>query len=199
MITKDREYRNFDFKPDDDTEKRVEGVAVVFNEPTLMYELDGVKYYEEIDKEAFKNAKIDDVVLNIDHTGKPAAKTRNGTLDIKVRDTDVFISADLSRNATGRELYEDIQNGFYERMSFAFTVAEQAYDKETRTRRITKIDRLYDVSAVTVPAYDQTSIYARSFFEAEAEKEVAEANLIELKKEKLKLRMKLEKESKHGN
>jgi uncharacterized protein len=81
----------------------------------------------------------------------------------------------LSKNASGRELYESIQNGFYDKMSFAFTVAETSYDKETRTRKILKIDRLYDVSAVDFPAYNQTTIYARSFFEAEAEKELAEA------------------------
>lgn len=192
MITKDREYRNFSFdtQGDEETkEMRIEGIPIVFNQPETMYVIDGVEYKEEIDKNALLGAKIDDVVLNIDHVGKPAAKTKNGTLAIEVRDTDVFISADLSKNATGRELYEDIQNGFYDKMSFAFTIKEQSYDKETRTRKILKIDRLYDVSAVTVPAYSQTSINARSFFEAEAEKETRE--LVELEKRKLKLRLKL--------
>jgi phage head maturation protease len=85
------------------------------------------------------------------------------------------MDADLSKNATGRELNEDIKNGFYDKMSFAFTVAKESYDKKSRTRTIEAIDRLFDVSAVTFPAYNQTTISARSFFEVEAEKERAEA------------------------
>jgi uncharacterized protein len=173
MITKDRQYRSFDFN--DKGEMRIEGVPIVFNQPTEMYEIDGLKFYEVIDNRALDQAKMDDVVLNVNHEGIARAKTKNKTLNIQVRNDDVFIDADLSKNASGRELYESIQNGFYDKMSFAFTVAETSYDKETRTRKILKIDRLYDVSAVDFPAYNQTTIYARSFFEAEAEKELAEA------------------------
>jgi uncharacterized protein len=85
-----------------------------------------------------------------------------------------LFKADLSKNATGRELYEAIQNGFYDKMSFAFTVQKDSYDKESRTRRIEKIDRLFDVSAVTISRLINTIISARSFFEAEAEKEMKE-------------------------
>ncbi|HKM44923.1 MAG TPA: HK97 family phage prohead protease [Dysgonamonadaceae bacterium] len=192
MISKDREYRSFGFEPVEDEAMIIEGVPIVFEQRTLMYEHDGLKFYEQIDKEALRNALVDDVVLNIDHVGKPAAKTKNGTLELEVRDGDVFMKADLSKNATGRELYEDIKNGFYDKMSFAFTVTDQEYDSETRTRTIKKIDRLYDVSAVTVPAYSQTTLMARSFFTAEAEKEVAEA--MELEKEKLKLEIRTKTE-----
>lgn len=189
MITKDRQYRSFDFSTDE--EMRVEGQAVTFETPTIMFEMDGVKFYEVIDKRSFDSAKMDDVILNIDHSGKPAAKTKNGTLQLRKTEDGLFISADLSKNATGRELYEDIQNGFYDKMSFAFTVRKDSYDKETRTRRILEIDRLYDCSAVTVPAYEQTSISARSFFEAEAEKELLEKRELELRKRKLNMMLNL--------
>lgn len=197
MITKDREYRSFEF--DSGEEMKVEGIPVVFESPTVILEIDGIKYYEVIDRNAFANCDMSNVVLNIDHCGKPAAKTKNKTLDITIRDSDVFISADLNKNATGRELHEDIRNGFYDKMSFAFTVSKESYDKETRTRRILEIDRLYDVSAVTVPAYDQTSIMARSFFDVEAEKERLEKQQLEdceqakrlRQKEALKLRLRL--------
>lgn len=169
MISKDREYRAFDFVMTE--EMRATGVPVVFNSPTVMYEFDGVQYFEQIDARAFEGSDMTDVVLNIDHAGKPAAKTKNGTLALDIRADGVHMDADLSKNATGRELYEDIRNGFYDKMSFAFTVAKESYDKKTRTRTIEKIDRLYDVSAVTFPAYNQTGISARSFFEVEAEKE----------------------------
>lgn len=172
MITKDRQYRAFDFAETDDMV--VEGQAVAFESPTVMFEMEGMKFYEVIDRSAFDKAKMDDVVLVIDHDGKPAAKTKNGTLELRKTDSGLFIRADLSKNATGRELHEDIKNGFYDKMSFAFTVRKDSYDKQTRTRRIEEIDRLFDVSAVTFPAYDQTSISARSFFEAEATKEMEE-------------------------
>lgn len=183
-ITKDREYRSFDLN--DTGEMRIEGVPIVFDTPTVMWEYDGIKYYELIDRNALQNAKIDDVVLNVNHTGEARAKTKNKTLNIEVRDKDVFISADLSKNASGRELYESIQNGFYDKMSFAFTASEASYDKETRTRKILKIDRLYDVSAVDFPAYNQTSIQARSFFELENEKEIRELMDLETEVEKYK-------------
>jgi len=171
MITKDREYRSFEFQTE---EMRVEGLPVVFEQPTVMAEIDGMKFYEIIDRSAFDETQMSDVVLNVDHGGKPAAKTKNGTLELRKTDSGLFMSADLSKNATGRELYEDIQNGFFDKMSFAFTVQKDSYDKASRTRRVEKIDRLYDVSAVTFPAYSQTSISARSFFEAEAEREMKE-------------------------
>jgi uncharacterized protein len=171
MISKDREYRAFEFES---SELRVEGKAVAFESPTVMAEFDGLQFYEVIDRNAFAETDMSDVVLNIDHKGKPAAKTKNGTLELRLSDDGLFISADLSKNATGRELHEDIENGFFDKMSFAFTVQKDSYDKNTRTRRIEKIDRLYDVSAVTFPAYQSTSISARSFFEAEAEKEMKE-------------------------
>ena len=172
MISQDREYRSFDFEVE---EMKATGVPVVFNSPTVMYEIDGIQYKEQIASDAFEGAQMDDVVLVVDHQGKPAAKTRNGTLKLDIRADGLHMEADLSKNATGRELYEDIRNGFYDKMSFAFTVAKESYSQKTRTRTIEKIDRLFDVSAVTFPAYSQTTVSARSFFEAEAEREKAEA------------------------
>lgn len=173
MISKDREYRSFDFAVE---EMRATGMPVVFNSPTVMYRDGDIEYKEQIDAMAFDEADLSDVVLNVDHQGKPAAKTRNGTLRLEKRADGLYMDADLSKNATGRELYEDITNGFYDRMSFAFTVSKDSYDQRSRMRTIEKVDRVFDVSAVTFPAYNQTTISARSFFEAEAEKEkIAEA------------------------
>lgn len=189
MISQDRQYRAFEFTTN---EMNIEGKAVAFDTPTVIAEIDGMQFNEIIDKRAFDNAKMDDVVLVIDHEGKPAAKTKNGTLELVKTDSGLFIRADLSKNATGRELHEDIQNGFYDKMSFAFTVLKDMYDKQTRTRRIMEIDRLYDVSAVTFPAYEATSISARSYYEAEAEVERKELRDRELKLKRLKLLLTLE-------
>lgn len=179
MITKDRQYRSFDFEHREleDGGMVVDGRPVIFNQETVIWEYDGVQYKEKIDSKALDGADMSDVVFNIDHRGKPAAKTKNRTLGLFLKTDGLYMEADLSKNATGRELFEDIENGFYEKMSFAFTVRESSYDKDTRTRTILKIDKLYDVSAVTFPAYQETSLIARSWAEAqfEIEKKVAEA------------------------
>lgn len=179
MITPEtREYRTFAFDIKDE-EMKAQGVPVVFDRETVIYKIDNIEYKEKVDSKAFDGVDLSDVVFNIDHAGKPAAKTRNGTLALEVKSDGVYMNADLSKNATGRELYEDIKNGFYDRMSFAFTVEADEYNREEHMRTITKVGKLIDVSAVTFPAYKQTSISARSFFEAEAEKEQKAKELAE--------------------
>ena len=185
MITKNRDYRNFEIRISEEG-MRVTGYAATFEQPTVMYEFDGVEYKEVIDRNAFANTQMDNVVLNFNHGGKPVARTKNNTLELKLDSTGLYISADLSGTDEGRKLYEEIKGGYIDKMSFAFTVSEESYQKDTRTRRITGIKRLYDVAAVDMPAYDSTSIQARSFFEVEAEKERAEArNALELAKQKI--------------
>lgn len=182
MITKDRQYRTFEIRADEQ-ENRVDGYAAVFDSETVMYEYDGIQYKEVIDRNAFNGAQMQDVVLNFNHGGKPVARTKNKTLEVRTDDVGLFISADLSGTDEGRKLYEEIKGGYIDKMSFAFTVNSDEYNKDTHTRRITGIKRLYDVAAVDIPAYDTTTIQARSFFEAEAEKERMEVrNALELAK-----------------
>lgn len=170
MISNDREYRSFDFEKKD--QMIVEGTPIVFNKPTVMFEMDGVKYYEVIDSRALDDTDMTDVVFVVNHTGTPAARTKNKTLELtKDANRGLFIKADLSRSSVGPSVYNDISEGVFDKMSFAFTVRESSYDKESRTRKILKIDRLFDVSVVTFPAYKETNISARSFFEMEIEKE----------------------------
>lgn len=174
MITNDRLYRPFEIRLSE-KEQHVTGYAATFEQETVMYEYDGIQYKEVIDRNAFANAQMTDVVLNFNHCGKPVARTKNNTLELKIDSTGLHITADLSGTDEGRRLYEEIKGGYIDKMSFAFTISEDSYNKDTHTRRITGIKRLYDVAAVDIPAYDTTSIQARSFFEAEAEKERAEA------------------------
>lgn len=184
MISKDRIYRSFEVRAEPEG-MMVEGYAAVLDSPTVMYEIDGVEYKEVIDRKAFDQAQMQDVVMNFDHQGKPVARTKNGTLTLDVDGYGLRVRADLSSTADSRSLFEEIKAGLIDKMSFAFSVKEESYDRQTRTRRITGIKRVYDVAAVSVPAYDTTSIMARSFFEAEAEKERAEArNALELARAK---------------
>lgn len=140
----------------------VTGRAIPFNSPTVLYEIDGIKYYEVIDSRALDGVDLSDVVLVVDHEGKPAARTKNDTLKLEVRSDGLYIEADLSKNNTGRELHEDIKNGFYQTMSFSFLVDKERFDTNTRTRTILKFKRIFDVSVVKFPAYSSTTISART-------------------------------------
>ena len=114
------------------------------------------------------------------------ARTKNGTLELSVDATGLRIKADLSGTEEGRRLYEEIKGGYIDKMSFAFTVSEDSYDRDTHMRRVLGINRLFDVAAVDLPAYDATNISARSYFSAEAEKsKAAEARTQKIKKIKL--------------
>lgn len=186
MISKDRQYRAFEFDVKED-EMVVEGVAIVYDTPTVLFEIDGVKYYEVIDRNALRNADVSDVVFVENHEGTPGARTRNQTLQLLNTDSALNIRAELSKSSKGPAMYSDIKNGIYDRMSFSFIVRKDEYDKQTRTRKILEIEKLFDVSCVTFPAYNQTTISARSFFEAEAEKERMELRELELRRKKLNL------------
>lgn len=173
-----------------DSDYYVEGFATTFNKPYLLYELDGVKYYEEIDRHALDEADLSDVIMQYDHQGKVLARLSNGTLGLEPTEKGLFIYADLSKSQAAKELYEEIKNGLVTKMSWAFTVAEDEYDRETRTRTITKIKKVYDVSAVSIPANGDTEISARSWLDGVIERERREA--LERRKRILKIKIDME-------
>lgn len=199
-ICKDREYRalvSFGAeKKDDDKEKsyRVSGYASTFDTYTL-FEVDGIEYKERIDSHAFDNADMSDVIMQYDHEGRVFARTSNGTLSVSVDERGLKIEADLSTTEASRELYDEIAAGLIIKMSFAFKVAEEHYDSNSHTRVVDKISKVYDVSAVSIPANPDTEIFARSaFFDGVIEKERAERleqTRKENEKRKLKLRLHL--------
>ena len=170
----------------------VEGYAARFNSPTVLFEMDGIEYKEQIASDAFSEAKMDDVIFNYNHSGRVMARTRNKTLQMAVDDEGLFIRARLDGTEEGRSLYNDIKNGYIDRMSFRFTIGQEAYDFQNRMWTVLRIKRLYDVSAVDIPAYDDTSIEARkAAAEAEARERQRKADA-ELMRQKLILKLKLE-------
>ena len=176
-VKKGREYRalqDFSLVPREGEADayKVRGTAIVFDTPTCLFEVDGVKYYEVIDRHALDGCDLSDVIMNYNHGGKVVARLRNKTLVLTITDRGLDLEADLSGTAAGRDLYEEIDGGYVDKMSFSFVVRAAEYDAATHTRRITKIRKLYDVSAVDIPAYEETSLSARSFFEVEHSKEV---------------------------
>jgi HK97 family phage prohead protease len=180
-----RRFAEFEIRAagDNENELYVEGYAAMFNSPTVLWEYDGIEYKEEIDARAFDEADMTDVIFNYNHSGRVYARTRNNTLKLALDTKGLFSSSLLNGGKPEhRDFYEDIKSGLIDRMSFSFTVAEESYSKETHTRRILKIKKVYDVSAVDIPAYDNTSISARSFFELEREKEHKALESAELRK-----------------
>lgn len=165
----------------------VEGRAIVYDQPTVLYEVDGRKYYEVIQRGALDGADLKDVPFKYNHSDNVMimARTRNKTLELIPDEQGLRIRAKLANTTTGRDLYELIKRGDIDKMSFAFTVAEQSYDRDSRTRKITRFKRIWDVSAVDTPAYDQTYISARSFFEAQAEAERQAAEAAEERRKRL--------------
>lgn len=149
--------------PDDGGQRElyVEGYAARFNSPTVLFEFGGAEYKEQIDPHAFDDADMGDVIMNYNHGGKVVARTRNNTLEVRVDDVGLYIRARLDGTEEGRRLYDEIRGGYIDRMSFAFTIQEESFDKAALMWTVRKVKRLYDVAAVDIPAYDDTSIAAR--------------------------------------
>lgn len=168
-----------------DSDYYVEGYATTFDKPYQLYEWDGIKYFEQIDRNALTGADLSDVIMQYDHGGKVLARQSNKTLGIEPNENGLFIFADLSKSRAAKDLYEEIDSGLITKMSWAFTVAEDKYNKDTRTRTITKIKKVYDVSAVSIPANGDTDISARSWLDGVIEAEKREA--LERRKQKIRI------------
>jgi len=171
-------------EPDNDA-RIVEGYAVRFNE-SASFMVGGTKYSEIIDRSALDKTDMSDVPFKYNHSDSfmIMARTRNKTLQLNRDDNGLKIRAQLADTNDGRDLYELIKRGDVDKMSFAFTVRKDEYDRKAHTRTIMDIDKLYDISAVDFPAYDTTSISARSFFELESENERKELDRTEARRRK---------------
>lgn len=145
----------------------IEGYAAVFNQETNLGWCN-----EVIDSKAFDECDMKDCCLNYNHgQGKAIARVRNGSLQLIVDSVGLKIKAKIIDTTEGRDIYKSIKEGLLDKMSFAFTVKEEKWDYETDTRRIMNIDKLFDVSIVDIPAYEGTSVFARSKEEYQKEKE----------------------------
>lgn len=183
-LSEGRQYRNIDVsnferRATEDGEKIVSGYATTFNEP---YELcrdswNGTTYIflEQVDRGAFDDTDFSDVIMQYDHEGRVFTRTSNGTLELDPDDHGLHIRANLGGTELGRQLFEEIEGGYTTKMSIGFRVGkdrrEETTEKNEETgvsvvtilRTIEKISTLYDVSAVSLPANDATSISARGW------------------------------------
>lgn len=179
MMKNNREYRSMELHINQEEESpsyEVKGYASTF-EPYLMFtDEDGVEYFEQIDPHAFDDADLSDVVFRIDHEGAVYARTSAGTVELWTDEHGLGNRVNLSKTQKARDLYEDIKVGNYPKMSFAFTVAEDHYDRATHTRIVDRIQKVFDVSPVSFPANPTTelSVSTRDYFNGVIEAEKAE-------------------------
>ena len=207
-VKNDREYRDMTMEirtaeneeaPDE--RKVVTGYASTFNEPYTLYENEDWRFDEVVDARAFDNTDMSDVIMQYDHEGRVFARMSNNTLTVTPDEKGLLIEADLGGTELGRQLFEEIRGGYTNKMSFGFTVdGEEIRDTKTpdgkalTVRTITSVRKLYDVSAVSLPANDATSISVRTLTDGEIERiqaERLEAEKLELRRRKLLARAKL--------
>ena len=207
MISKDREYRDMtlaaiEAKQDEEDQaeerKVVEGYATTFDAPYVLYEDEDLVFLEQVDAKAFENTDMSDVIMQYNHEGRVFARQTNGTLEVRADDKGLFISADLGGTEIGRELFEEIRGGYTNKMSFGFKVDGEDWDEQRKDgekdrvlRTITSISKLYDVSAVSIPANDATSISVRELSDGvirRAEAERLKAHELEINRIRAEIR-----------
>lgn len=204
-INQGREYRRIDIGDielrDGEEEKFiVVGYATKFNNTYRLFGCGNYEVYERVDQNAFDGCDMSDTIMQYDHEGRVFARISNNTLNLSTDEVGLKIRAYLGGTEGGRQLFEEIKGGYITKMSFGFVVdkderkTEEKDDKTTVTRTIKSIRKLYDVSAVSIPANDATEISARSFGEdvieeARKEFEKAEADRIERERRIAKIRI----------
>lgn len=197
-----RQYRDMQtFEAQDEMIAR--GYATTFNDPYHLFDYDDwegyrVHFYEQVAPEAFNETDMRDTIMQYNHEGRVFARVKNNTLRLHTDDHGLAVEADLSGTEIGRQLYEEIKGGYTDKMSFGFTVDKDTIvkDKDDEKkeikvlRTITGINRLYDVSAVSIPANDGTEISARSWADgviAELTEEFRKAEEIEKQKQRIRI------------
>lgn len=189
-----REYRSIVMEALAD-EMIVEGYAATFNQPYLLFKDGCGQVFEQIDARAFEQCDMSDVIMQYNHQGRVFARTRNNTLQLIVDQQGLKVRADLGGTDLGKQVYEEVKGGYTDKMSFGFRVEEDKREeirdaktgKWTITRTITKVKKLYDVSLVSMPANDMTSISARTLANGAIEAAEAERLRRDHKKQKIKL------------
>lgn len=200
-----REYRDMrlDIKVDEEPiedNKIVVGYATTFDEPYTLIEDEDFVIREVVDRDAFKDTDMSDVIMQYDHEGRVFARKKNNTLTVTPDGHGLFIEANLGGTELGRQLYEEIQGGYTDKMSFGFTVKSDEwtresdeYGREVNERRILSVGKLYDVSAVSIPANNMTEISVRNLTDGVIEQmraERLEAERMKLERRRAEVRAK---------
>lgn len=199
--TNEREYRDFLLAviPDSEESKTVRGYASTFNEPYTLLEDNEIVIQEQVDSRAFEGADLSDVIMQYDHAGRVFARISNGTLKVEPDERGLAIEADLGGTDIGGQLYQEIRGGYTTKMSYGYTTKEDSWEQRQlddgrvlALRTIKSISKVYDVSAVSLPANNATSISVRNLSDGVINEIKAERlKALELERNKLRLRMRL--------
>lgn len=173
-----------------DSDHYVEGFAARYEPYELFRDLNGDPVYERFERGCFDGCDMSDVIYQLNHEGRVFARTSNNSLLVEPQDAGLFFAADLSRTHAARDHYDDdIKTGMITKMSWRFAVGEYHFEPETNTIVHTKVRKIYDVSAVSIPANDNTEISARAWVDGEIARAArSEAELVERRR---KLRTKI--------
>lgn len=203
-IKNDREYRDFtmaalEANEGEDKKMIVRGYASTYGNAYVLYSDNEYELREIMDAHAFDETDMDDCIMQYNHEGRVFARVSNGTLSVGSDERGLAIEADLTGTDLGNQVYQEIAGGYTDKMSVGMKIdrsrdvwtTEQLAGKVIETRTIYKVDRLYDVSAVSIPANDATSISVRALVDGEIEKiraERLEAEKLELERRRAELR-----------
>ena len=142
----------------------IEGKAIAFNDKTLLFSDGETNYYEMIDSHALDGVDLSNVYLYYNHAEKALSRTKNNTLQLEAKSDGLYFKAKLIDTSYGRDIYKMVQDGLVDKCSFAFTINDEDFDEKTNTFIVNKINKLFEISLVDIPAYEDTnvSISARS-------------------------------------
>ena len=183
-------FASMDTKKRLDSEYYVEGYAARYEPYELYRDYDGEPVYERFERGCFDECDMSDIIYQYDHSGKVMARTSNGSLIVEPNEHGLFMAADLGRTEEARTHFtDDIKTGMITKMSWRFAPGECFYDSETRTIVHTKVRKIYDVSAVSIPANDNTTINARALVDGEIDRAARSEAELEDRRRRLKVRI----------
>ena len=171
-----------------DSNYYVEGYAARY-EPYVLYELEDGPVYERFERGCFDGCDMSDIIFQLNHQGTVMARQSNGSLIVEPNENGLFTAADLGRTEAARNLYEEIRTGMITKMSWGFILGEYHFDQASRTIVHTKVKKIFDVSAVSIPANNNTEINARSWVDGVID--LAARSEAELDERRRRLRLKI--------
>lgn len=176
----------------------VEGYAARYD-PYVLYNDEAGPVYERFEPGCFNGCDMSDIIFQFDHCGKVMARTGNGSLIVEADENGLFMAADLSRTEAARGMHDEIKAKMVTKMSWRFAVGDYYYDPETRTIVHRKVKKIYDVSAVSIPANDDTEINARAWVDGEISQAARREAELEERRRKLRLKIHLQEGITHEN
>jgi HK97 family phage prohead protease len=179
-----------------DSNYYVEGYAARY-EPYVLWEDEDGPIYERFERGCFDGCDMSDIIFQLNHQGTVMARLSNGSLIVEPDENGLFTAADLGRTESARRLYEEISAGMITKMSWGFFLGDYYFDRESRTIVHKSVKKIFDVSAVSIPANQNTEINARSW--ADGVIGAAARSEAELEERRRKIRLKIKLQEGHSN